>query len=127
MNEKLLCKPPFRYLHDIYTATLAKTGFGDGLFSGEELNSKGFEDKDSKLAWLNKLIALVELIMEQKVDLKPSMVLAGQQPEKTNLFLQQMFQCATAGIDTTPLVQHILGGGVPDAEEDRGGDEAAAA
>ncbi len=32
MTEKLLCKPPFRYLHDIFTATLAKTSFGDGLF-----------------------------------------------------------------------------------------------
>lgn len=49
MTEKLLTKPPFRYLHDIYTATLAKTGFGEGLFQGEELNSKAYEDKDSKL------------------------------------------------------------------------------
>lgn len=78
MTEKLLVRPPFRYLHDIFTATMAKTGFGEGLYQGEDLNSKGFEDKDSKLAWLMKLLALVEMISGQKVDVKPSMVLAGQ-------------------------------------------------
>jgi hypothetical protein len=32
MTEKLLGKPPFRYLHDIFTATMGKTGWGQGLF-----------------------------------------------------------------------------------------------
>ena len=91
MTEKLLSKPPFRYLHDIFTATMAKTGWGEGMFQGEELNSKSFEDKDSKLAWLVKVITLTEMIVGEKIDIKPSMVLAGQQADKTNLWLQQMF------------------------------------
>jgi len=78
MTEKLLSKPPFRYLHDIFTATMAKTGYGEGMFQGEELNSKSFEDKDSKLAWLVKVITLTEMIVGEKIDIKPSMVLAGQ-------------------------------------------------
>lgn len=118
MTEKLLVKPPFRYLHDIYTATLQKTGFGEGLFQGEELNSKSFEDKDSKLNFLVKLITLTEMIVGEKIDIKPSMVLAGQQPDRTNFWLQQMFRAATAGIDTTPYVNEILGlGGDGDDEE----------
>jgi TRAF3-interacting protein 1 len=28
MSEKLLVKPPFRYLHDIFTSTMAATGYG---------------------------------------------------------------------------------------------------
>jgi TRAF3-interacting protein 1 len=88
MTEKLLCKPPFRYLHDVYTATLKQTNFGAGLFQGEELNSKSFEDKDSKLAFLVKLISLTEMVVQEKMDIKPSMVLAGQQAEKTNMWLQ---------------------------------------
>jgi len=78
MTEKLLGKPPFRYLHDIFTATLGKTGFGDGLFQGDELNSKSFEDKDSKLGFLVKIISLTENMIGEKIDIKPSMVLAGQ-------------------------------------------------
>ena len=77
MTEKLLSKPPFRYLHDIFTATMGKTGFGQGLYQGEELNSKSFEDKESKLAWLVKAITLTEMIIGEKIDIKPSMVLAG--------------------------------------------------
>ena len=123
MTEKLLSKPPFRYLHDIFTATMTKTGFGNGLFQGEELNPKSFEDKESKLGWLVKVITLTEMIIQEKIDIKPSMVLAGQQADKTNLWLQNMFQAATANIDTTPFVQQILGGG--GAEED-GNEEAEA-
>jgi TRAF3-interacting protein 1 len=78
MTEKLLNKPPFRYLHDIFTATMGKTGFGQGLFLGDELNSKSFEDKESKLNFLVKIITLTEMIMGEKIDIKPSMVLAGQ-------------------------------------------------
>ena len=77
MSEKLLNKPPFRYLHDIFTATLAKTGFGNGLFEGEELNSKSYEDKDSKLNFLVKVITLTEMVVGEKIDIKPSLVLAG--------------------------------------------------
>jgi hypothetical protein len=32
MNEKLLCKPPFKYLFDIFTAVTKKTGFANGTF-----------------------------------------------------------------------------------------------
>ncbi len=95
MKEKLLTKPPFRYLHDIFTATLGKTGYGEGLFQGDELNSKSFEDKDAKLAWLVKAITLAEMLNGEQIDIKPSMVLAGQQPERTNAYLQLQFRAAT--------------------------------
>ena len=88
MTEKLLGKPPFRYLHDIFTATMGKTGWGQGLFQGDELNSKSFEDKDSKLGFLVKIITLTEMMLDDKMDIKQSLVLAGQSADKTNLWLQ---------------------------------------
>ena len=78
MSEKLLVKPPFRYLHDIFTATMGKTGFGQNLFQGEDLNSKSFEDKKTKLAFLVKVITLTEMVVGEKIDIQPSLVLAGQ-------------------------------------------------
>ena len=105
MNQKLLTKPPFRYLHDIYSATNAATGFGAGLFEGPELDSKSITEKDAKINFLVKLIQLTELVVGEELDVKPSKVVAGHEPEKTNLFLQSMFRAATSGIDTTPHVQ----------------------
>ena len=125
MTEKLLNKPPFRYLHDVFTATLEKTGFANGLFEGEELNSKGkiYEDKAGKTQFLVKLITLTEMMVGEKIDIKPSTVLAGKEADKTNVWLQQMFRAATSGEDSAPYVQQLIGGG----EEDGGQDEDLAA
>jgi TRAF3-interacting protein 1 len=58
MTEKLLSRPPFRYIHDIISATIEKTGWGAGLLIGEEGNSKAIEDKDQKIFILQKVLDL---------------------------------------------------------------------
>lgn len=45
MTEKLLAKPPFKYIFDIITETTKKTGFGNGTYllikdSTKEISSK---------------------------------------------------------------------------------------
>lgn len=59
MSEKLLIKPPFKYLFDIITETTKKTNFGNGLYVGQELNADFHSDKDKKIAYLQKIIKLV--------------------------------------------------------------------
>jgi TRAF3-interacting protein 1 len=49
MTEKLLSRPPFRYIHDIFSATIEATGFGQGIFNEEEMNSKSITEKDQKV------------------------------------------------------------------------------
>lgn len=44
MAEKLLVKPPPRYVYDIIMATMGKTGFPKGLYTDDELNVKFFEE-----------------------------------------------------------------------------------
>ena len=39
MTDKLLQKPPFRYIFDIVNQTSITTGFGKGLYTEEELNA----------------------------------------------------------------------------------------
>jgi TRAF3-interacting protein 1 len=81
MTEKLLSKPPFRYLHDIFTATLETTGYGNGLFEGPELDGKAIADKDAKIAWLQKLISLTELVVGEQFECKPTKIVSGAEPE----------------------------------------------
>lgn len=92
----MLSKPPFRYLHDIFTATLGATQFGAGLFEADMLDAKAITEKDSKINFLVKIIQLTELVVGEELDVKPTKVVAGHEPEKTNLFLQAMFRAATA-------------------------------
>ena len=104
MTEKLLTKPPFRYLHDIFTATVGATGFGNGLLTADEIDAKTITEKQAKIDFLVKLIQLTELVIGEEMDVKPTKIIAGHEPDKTNLFLQAMFRAATAGIDTAPHV-----------------------
>lgn len=111
MTEKLLTRPPFRYIHDIFTATLAATGFGEGLYSGDELDAKAIKDKDAKINFLEKLIALVQMAAGEEIPVKSSKIVAGQECEQTNIFLQYLFKVATSGIESGPIVAQILGEG----------------
>jgi len=87
MTQKLLEKPPFRYLHDIFTSTMEATGFGAGLYDENELDGKSITERDAKISFLAKLVALVEMVLEEKIDVKPAKIVAGLEPERTNAFL----------------------------------------
>lgn len=115
MTQKLLEKPPFRYLHDIFTSTMETTGFAQGLYEEQELDSKLMNERDQKVNFLGKMVALVEFMTNEKLDVKPAKIVAGLEPEKTNEFLQSMFRAATSGVDSLPYVKQILG-----VEEDEG-------
>lgn len=59
MIDKLLQKPPFRFLHDTITAITNTTGFGEGLYAGEELDSAAITDRQAKVNYLEKIFNLV--------------------------------------------------------------------
>lgn len=81
MTEKLLQKPPFKYLFDIIAETTKKTGFANGLYSGQELNAEFHSDKDKKIVYLQKIIKVVELMSGAAVEAKPQRIVAGLDPE----------------------------------------------
>mmetsp|Transcript_37601 Transcript_37601/g.81935 ORF Transcript_37601/g.81935 Transcript_37601/m.81935 type:complete len:745 (-) Transcript_37601:1327-3561(-) len=85
LSTKLLTKPPFRFIHDIVTATLKSTGFPHGYFTSDELNSKAFSEKSQKLAFLNKLLLLLREY--QALDVRSEEIVAGLEPVNTNALL----------------------------------------
>ena len=46
--------------------------------------------------------------MNEKLNIKCINILKGEQPEKTNYFLQLFYKAATNGKDNSPLIQKYL-------------------
>ncbi|CAB3249248.1 unnamed protein product [Arctia plantaginis] len=95
LSEKLLKKPPFRFLHDVITTVLKTTGFFDKLFDEEELISDNVKDRDSKISFLSKVIFVISSTTGKSLSVKPSKIVAGQESEKTN----ELLQCLALALD----------------------------
>ncbi|XP_062570808.1 TRAF3-interacting protein 1-like isoform X2 [Saccostrea cucullata] len=119
LTEKLLNKPPFRFLHDIVTSVIKTTGFMNGLFKEEELNSENVKDKDSKIAFLQKAIDFTSMVAGKSLSVKPAKIVAGHEPEKTNEFLQALAAAINKGVDNDEYVAKMNKGGGEPKEEKR--------
>lgn len=95
MQDKLLQKPPFKYLFDIVLATMEATKFGEGLYSAQELDASYYESRDIKIMFLKKAIDLTQHAIGKGLAAKPNKIVAGLEPENTNLFLQEFHRSAT--------------------------------
>jgi TRAF3-interacting protein 1 len=49
------------------------------------------------MAYLQKMIDLVELMSKEQVLAKPGKIVAGLEPELTNILLQQVYKLASSG------------------------------
>ena len=109
MTEKLLKKPPPKYIYDIILNTMNKTNFPKGLLNDQEMDHKYFEaDPHHKLAILQKVIDITKIVMNENFEIKTTNILKGEQPDKTNYFLRMFYKAATNGKDNTPLIEKYL-------------------
>jgi len=114
MAEKLLSKPPFRFLHDIVSAITTTTGFAEGLFVGPELDSAGITDKTAKVEYLDKIFTYVGICTGAAIDVRALKVVAGLEPENTNIFLIALAQAASdPEIDVAEALRRFQAGERP--------------
>ncbi|XP_068101401.1 TRAF3-interacting protein 1 [Hyperolius riggenbachi] len=110
LTDKLLGKPPFRYLHDIVSEVIRTTGFLKGLYTEAELKSDNVKDKDAKISFLQKAIDVVSLVSGESLSVKPARIVAGHEPEKTNEFLQALGKCCLNKLSSDDAVKRVLSG-----------------
>jgi TRAF3-interacting protein 1 len=110
LAEKLLLKPPFRFLHDIFTALISSTGFARGLYTDYELDSANIKEKHQKLQFLDKMIFCTGQCHGKEIDVRSTKIVAGLEPEHTNIFLVELALAASnPNLDWGGAVQRTLG------------------
>ena len=124
LSDKLLSKPPFRFIHDIIVATLKTTTFPNGFFSLEELDSSNYKDsKTAKISFLNKFIHLVNVGNGSELEVSSAKIVAGLEPLQTNILLASFGKLAKdESIDRNNLIQHCLSGKGIDEFHSKGDD-----
>lgn len=110
LSPKLLGKPPFRFIHDIVTNCMKVTGCPEGLFEGQELDSKSITEPTDKLSFLKKLINFVAMAVNdpslaEKVN--PKKIAAGLEAENTNLLLQALANACASGVDSSAVLEKL--------------------
>ncbi|XP_065773244.1 TRAF3-interacting protein 1 isoform X3 [Muntiacus reevesi] len=110
LTEKLLNKPPFRYLHDIITEVIRMTGFMKGLYTDIEMKSDNVKDKDAKISFLQKAIDVVVIVSGEPLSAKPARIVAGHEPERTNELLQRIGKCCLSKLSSDDAVKRVLAG-----------------
>ncbi|KAK7813377.1 hypothetical protein U0070_007946 [Myodes glareolus] len=100
LTEKLLNKPPFRYLHDIITEVIRITGFMKGLYTDAEMKSDN----------VKKAIDVVMMVSGEPLAAKPARIVAGHEPERTNELLQLIGKCCLNKLSSDEAVKRVLAG-----------------
>ncbi|XP_076053914.1 uncharacterized protein LOC143032778 isoform X2 [Oratosquilla oratoria] len=117
LTNKLLAKPPFRFLHDIVNSVITETGFLEGLYTDAELSASHVKDKDSKITFLQKCLDATSLAVGEQMVARPSKIVAGHEVDKTNLWLQCLGQAIEKQVDSSTAVKQVLEGVKPTKAE----------
>ncbi|KTF85141.1 hypothetical protein cypCar_00020404 [Cyprinus carpio] len=73
-------------------------------------SARYLQDKDSKIAFLQKAIDVVMLVSGEPLAAKPARIVAGHEPEKTNELLQVIAKCCLNKLSSDEAVRRVLAG-----------------
>jgi len=109
-TDKLLARPPFRFLFDVILAIDAASDLGLDRVLTTEFDSANVKDKPSKLAFLDKVVKHTEVRLDTTVDLNLKRVVAGLDTAKTRAFLRLLALTANAGSNSEDATDSMLTG-----------------
>src|SRR4051812_32161038 len=96
LTDQLLQRPPFKFLHDLIVETVHATSFLDQFFTADDMDAaKVSATRDTKIAFLQKVVDALNHDGSLD-DVKPLKIVAGKEPELTNLLLQKFAIAAAA-------------------------------
>jgi TRAF3-interacting protein 1 len=78
------------------------TGLGEELFEADEWTAAKIQGRAAKEAFLAKMIRCVEETNGEKLDVVPASMVAGKEPEQTNIFLQALARATMTPYVPTP-------------------------
>lgn len=111
LTDKLLGKPPFRFLHDIISEVIKQTSFASGLYDTTESDSSKVTDKNAKITYLAKLVKLVGIQLNTIVEARPTKIVSGLEPNNTNRLLQLFAVAASFAPNSDHAVRAVLASG----------------
>ncbi|SPP83066.1 TRAF3-interacting protein 1 [Drosophila guanche] len=107
LTEKLLKKPPFRFLMDVFNSFIKQTATFEGLYTFEEQQFENIGDREAKIRFLQKMIDAIKLTTKRDLKVRTSKIVAGQEPELTNELLQAMASVAEQSLDWQTAVDQV--------------------
>ncbi|XP_041447526.1 TRAF3-interacting protein 1 [Drosophila obscura] len=108
LTEKLLKKPPFRFLMDVFNSFIKQTGNFEGLYTPEEQQFENIGDREAKTRFLQKMIDAIKLTTKKDLKVRTSKIVAGQEAELTNELLQAMASVAEQSLDWQTAVDQVV-------------------
>ena len=87
MTEKLLKRPPFKYILSIFVSLNRKTKFADGLFDEKYLKKDFYDSPEKKIKFLKILFKFLYKVLKKGVPVQPKSIVKGIESDKVNIFL----------------------------------------
>ena len=89
--------------------TMQKTGFPNGIFTEEEKKFEYFKSSsEHKRKFIEKVVEITRLVTKNNFELNISQLMKGEEPEKTNIFLQNFYKAATSDSDKERIIKRYI-------------------
>eukprot|EP01084_Bolivina_argentea_P229733 387669_1 len=108
--EKLLRRPPFRFLHDIIKSLIKSTGYPlQFLDENKDITNANIKDAKFKYYFLSKLIIIISATINEDLSfIDPKNIIAGRKPEDTNYLLTKLANASTLQININQIKEQII-------------------